>query len=81
MTDGNSGSGNGVLYFLVGALCVAVAVGGFLMFHGTGGSSVAQAPATASAPAAAPAPTVTKNITIEKKTVEPTRVIEQTERR
>ncbi|MBS0550203.1 MAG: hypothetical protein JSR24_20795 [Proteobacteria bacterium] len=78
MTDGNSGSGNGLLYFMVGALCVAVLVGGFVMFGGggmTGSSpSTAQAPAAASTPAPA-APTETKNITIEKKTVQPTRVI------
>lgn len=77
MTNGNSG-GNGALYFLVGALCVAVAIGGYLMFNGAGSSSVAQAPAPA---ASAPAPTETKNITIEKKVVEPTRVIEHTDRR
>ena len=71
----NNGSGNGMLYFLVGALCVAVAVGGYFMFGHTGGSaSVAQSPAAATS---APAPTETKNITIEKKVVEPTRVIEQ----
>ena len=34
MADGNGG--NGGLYFIVGALCVAVAVGAFLMFHGGG---------------------------------------------
>jgi len=33
MADGNSG-GNGMLYFIVGALCVVVAVGGFIMFGG-----------------------------------------------
>jgi hypothetical protein len=75
MDNGNSGSGNGLLYFLVGALCVAVAVGGYFMFNGARGpAAVAQSPATA---ASAPAPTETKNITIEKKTVEPTRIIEQ----
>jgi hypothetical protein len=78
MTNGNSG-GNGVLYFLVGALCVAVAIGGYFMFSGAG-TSVAQVPATTTS-APAPAPTVTKNITIEKKTVEPTRVIEHPDRR
>ena len=78
MTNGNSG-GNGALYFLVGALCVAVAIGGYFMFNGPGtSSSVAQAP---SAAASAPAPTETKNITIEKKVVEPTRVIEHNDRR
>ncbi|MCX7362248.1 MAG: hypothetical protein NTV97_10340 [Alphaproteobacteria bacterium] len=35
MADGNSG-GNGMLYFIVGALCVVVAVGGFIMFGGLG---------------------------------------------
>jgi hypothetical protein len=34
MADGNSGGNNGMLYFIVGALCVAVAVGGFFMFGG-----------------------------------------------
>ena len=65
MTNSNSdgGSGNGMLYFLVGALCVAVSVGGFFMSRGGTGSSVAQAPAAATA---APAPPETKNITIEK---------------
>jgi hypothetical protein len=70
MANGNSG--NGMLYFMVGALCVAVAVGGFFMFHGAGGPSVAQAPATTTA---APAPTVTRNVTIEK--IETPKVIEQ----
>ena len=72
MADGNNN--NGFLYFLVGALCVAVAVGGFFIFGNSGTStpSTAQAPAAASAPAT---PTVTKNITIEK--TEPTRVIER----
>ena len=75
----NDNSGNGTLYFLVGALCVAVAAGGFFMFHGAGGSSVAQAPAAATA---APAPTETKNITIERKTtIETPKVIERTEHR
>jgi hypothetical protein len=79
MDNGNSGSGNGMLYFLVGALCVAVAVGGYFMFNHAGGTtggsaSVAQSPAPA---ASAPAPTETRNITIEKKVVEPTRIIEQ----
>lgn len=36
MADGNSGGGNGMLYFIVGALCVVVAVGGFIMFGGLG---------------------------------------------
>ena len=34
MADGNSGGNNGMLYFIVGALVVAVAVGGFFMFGG-----------------------------------------------
>ena len=34
MADGNSGGNNGMLYFIVGALCVAVAVGGFILFGG-----------------------------------------------
>ena len=60
MADGNNN--NGFLYSLVGALCVAVAVGGFFIFGNSGTStpSTAQAPAAASAPAT---PTVTKNIT------------------
>ena len=76
--DNSSGSSNGLLYFLVGALCVAVAVGGFFMFRGGTGSSVAQAPAAATA---APAPPVTKNITIEKTTIETPKVIERVEHR
>ena len=77
MADG-SGS-NGTLYFIVGALSVAVAVGAFVMFGGGGtvAPSTAQAPAAASAPA--PAPT-TKNVTIEKKVVEPTKIIEHDRR-
>lgn len=34
MADGNSGSNNGMLYLIVGALCVVVAVGAFIMFGG-----------------------------------------------
>lgn len=34
MADGNTGGNNGMLYFIVGALCVVVAVGGFFMFGG-----------------------------------------------
>jgi len=75
MTNDNSGgSSNGMLYFMVGALCVAVAVGGFFMFRGGTGSSVSQAPAASTA---APAPTVTKNITIEKQTIETPKIIER----
>jgi hypothetical protein len=70
MADGNSG--NGALYFIVGALCVAVAAGAFLMFGGNLGQSTAQGPATA--PAAAP----TKNITIERvEKIETPKVIER----
>ena len=77
MANGNGG--NGGLYFIVGALCVAVAVGAFVMFHGSSvGPSTAQAPAAA--PAAAPAQP-TKNVTIEKKVIETPKVIERTEHR
>jgi hypothetical protein len=76
MADGNGGSG--ALYFIVGALSVAVAVGAYFMFSGnTIGPSTAQAPA--SVPAAAPAETI-KNVTIEKKVIETPKVIERTER-
>ena len=76
MADGNGG--HGALYFIVGALCVAVAVGAFFMFGGsTSGPSTAQTPA---APAAAPAPP-TKNVTIEKKVIETPKVIERSDRR
>lgn len=34
MADGSAGGNNGMLYFIVGALCVVVAVGGFIMFGG-----------------------------------------------
>jgi hypothetical protein len=34
MADGNSSGNNGMLYFIVGALCIVVAVGGFIMFGG-----------------------------------------------
>ena len=34
MADGNSGGNNGMLYFIVGALCVVVAAGAFVMFGG-----------------------------------------------
>ena len=33
-TYGNSGGNNGMLYFIVGALCVVVAAGAFVMFGG-----------------------------------------------
>ncbi len=76
MADGNNG--NGGLYFIVGALCVAVAVGAFFMFGGNLGQSTAQAPAAATAPAAAP----TKNVTIERiEKIETPKVIERAERR
>jgi hypothetical protein len=76
MADGNGG--NGGLYFIVGALCVAVAVGAFVMFHNSSvGPSTAQAPAAV--PAAAPAQP-TKNVTIEKKVIETPKVIEHTDR-
>ena len=77
MADGNGG--NGGLYFIVGALCVAVAVGAFFMFGGSNmGPSTAQAPAAAPAAAAPAQPT--KNVTIEKTVVEPTKVIERERR-
>ena len=34
MADGNASGNNGMLYFIVGALCVAVAIGGFFLFGG-----------------------------------------------
>ena len=34
MADGNGGAGGG-LYFIVGALCVVVAIGAFFIFGGT----------------------------------------------
>jgi hypothetical protein len=72
MADNNGG--NGMLYFIVGALCVAVAVGGFFLFGGQLGPSTAQAPA-----AQAPAPAApTKNIDIK---IETPKVIERTERK
>lgn len=45
MAEANGSSGNGMLYFIVGALCVVVAVGGFLLFGGNlsaGGASQAK---------------------------------------
>ncbi len=78
MADGNSG--NGALYFIVGALCVAVAIGAFFMFGGNLGQSTAQAPTPAAAP--------TKNVTIEKiekietpRVIETPKVIERIERK
>ena len=66
MAEGNSGSsGNGMLYFIVGALCVAVAVGGFFLFGGQTGPTQAAAPAAASAPAAAPAAPARNNVDIK----------------
>ena len=67
MADGNGG--NGMLYFIVGALCVAVAVGGFFLFGGQLGPSTVQAPAPA---------VPTKNIDIK---IETPKVIERTERK
>jgi len=76
MADGNGG--NGGLYFIVGALCVAVAVGAFFMFNGgTSGPSTAQAPASAPAAPAQP----TKNVTIEKTVIETPKVNERTDHR
>jgi hypothetical protein len=34
MADGNASGTNGMLYFIVGALCVVVAAGAFVMFGG-----------------------------------------------
>ena len=34
MADSNAGGNNGMLYMIVGALVVVVAVGGFIMFGG-----------------------------------------------
>ena len=73
MADGNGG--NGGLYFIVGALSVAVAVGAYFMFSGN-----TIGPSTAQAPTAAPAET-TKNVTIEKKVIETPKVIERTDHR
>ena len=44
MAEGNTGGNNGMLYFIVGALCVVVAVGGFIMFGGnmSGGANQAK---------------------------------------
>jgi hypothetical protein len=74
MADGNGG--NGSLYFIVGALSVAVAVGAYFMFSGsTVAPSTAQAPTTAAAPAQP-----TKNVTIEKTVIETPKVIERDHR-
>lgn len=35
MAEGNTGGNNGMLYFIVGALCIVVAVGGYVMLGGT----------------------------------------------
>ena len=43
MADGSGNGGNGGLYFIVGALCVVVAVGAYFMFGG-----LAPAPSQAS---------------------------------
>lgn len=42
MADGTAGGNNGMLYFIVGALCIVVAIGAFLAF---GGSLPGQKPA------------------------------------
>ena len=34
MADSNAGGNNGMLYMIVGALVVVVAIGGFIMFGG-----------------------------------------------
>ena len=34
MAEANTSGGNGMLYFIVGALCVVVAVGAFIVFGG-----------------------------------------------
>ncbi len=73
------GNGNGALYFIVGALCIAVAVGAFFMFGGNMGGSSSTAQAPAAAPAAAAPAQPTKNVTIEKTVIETPKVIERTE--
>ena len=79
MADSNNG-GNGALYFIVGALCVAVVVGAFVLSGGITGTSTSQAPTQAAAPAPAAAPT--KNVTIEKiERIETPKVIERVERK
>jgi hypothetical protein len=35
MADGNASATNGMLYFIVGALCIVVAGGAYLMLGGT----------------------------------------------
>jgi hypothetical protein len=35
MADGNASGNNGMLYFIVGALCIVVAGGGYLLLGGT----------------------------------------------
>ena len=39
MAEGTSSDNGGMLYFIVGALCVLVAIGGFLMFNGNLGGA------------------------------------------
>lgn len=34
MADGNTGGNNGMLYFIVGGLCVVVAIGAFFLLGG-----------------------------------------------
>ena len=65
MADGSaSGNNNGLLYGIIGALCVVVAAGGFFIFRGTdkptppveAAKPAPPAPAPAPPPAAAPRP-------------------------
>ncbi len=42
MAEGNSSGNGGMLYFIVGALCVVVAIGGFMMFNGNLGPQQAK---------------------------------------
>ena len=35
MADGTTSGNNGALYFIVGALCIVVAIGAFLVLGGT----------------------------------------------
>jgi hypothetical protein len=55
--DGSQGSGNGVLYGLIGALCVVVAGGGFYIYQSNQPKPAPPAPEAAqAAPVPAPAP-------------------------
>ena len=72
-----SSNGNGLLYFIVGALCATAAVCVVVIMGGLpGGGSTIQGPSQAQAPAAAPA-APTRNITIEKKIIETPEVIQR----